>query len=116
VGQGTCSVTASQAGNDTYAPARDVKKSIRIIKTAQTITFNAPASVALSAGTLALSGSSTSQLSVTFATTTPLICTVDGSTLTLIKVGTCSVTATQAGNDTFAPAREVKKSIRVVTG
>jgi hypothetical protein len=116
VGQGTCSVTASQVGNDTFAPARDVKKSIKIIKTAQTITFDAPTSIALSAGTLALSASSTSQLTVSFASTTPLVCTISGSTLTLIKVGTCSVTASQAGNDIFAPAREVKKSVKVVTG
>jgi hypothetical protein len=116
VGQGTCSVTASQAGNDTFAPARDVKKSIRIIKNAQTITFNPPASIALSAGTLALSASSTSLLSVSFVVADPSVCTVAGSTLTLIKVGTCSITASQAGNDTFAPAREVRKSIRVVTG
>jgi hypothetical protein len=116
VGQGTCSITASQAGNDTYAPARDVKKSIKIIKTAQTITFNAPASIALSTATLTLSASSSSQLSVSFVVADPSVCTVAGSTLTLIKVGTCSITASQAGNDTFAPAREVRKSIRVVAG
>ena len=32
-------MTASQVGNDTFAPARDVKKSIKIIKTAQTICY-----------------------------------------------------------------------------
>ena len=102
-------------------PSGSVNKLVSIYKlagpkTAQTITFNAPASIALSTATLTLSASSSSQLSVSFVVADPSVCTVAGSTLTLIKVGTCSITASQAGNDTFAPAREVRKSIRVVAG
>ena len=115
VNQGTCSITASQAGDSTFSPARDVKKSIKILKTAQTITFTPPASISLASGTLSLSATASSNLSVSFASTTPAICTLDGSTLTLVAKGTCSVTASQAGDATYSPARDVKKSIKVLT-
>ena len=45
-----------------------------------------------------LSAGSTSALTVTFASPTPTICSVVKTTVTLLKVGTCSITATQIGD------------------
>jgi hypothetical protein len=40
----------------------------------------------------------------TFASTTPLVCTVAGSTLTIVGAGSCALTATQAGDANFSSA------------
>lgn len=48
--------------------------------------------------------SSTSGLPVTYTSTTPAICTVTGTTVTMVGAGTCGVTATQAGNGVYAAA------------
>jgi hypothetical protein len=41
---------------------------------------------------------------VTFSSTTPAVCTVSGSTATLIAYGFCRVVATQAGNGEYLEA------------
>jgi len=54
---------------------------------------------------------------VTFATTTPAVCTAsgaNGATITLVGVGTCTVTADQAGGGTYDPAPQVARSFAVV--
>lgn len=76
----------------------------------QTIAFTAPASVLLNAGPLTLTPTASSGLAVTLTSTTTNICTVSGTgpfTVTLIAVGTCGLTATQAGNTFYAAATPV---------
>ncbi len=65
-------------------------------------------------GTVFLTGTSSSGLAVTYSVATPAVCSVSGQTLSLIAVGTCSVTASQAGNGDFRPAAAVSRSIQVV--
>jgi hypothetical protein len=78
----------------------------------QTITFGAIA--AQTAGTsLPLSASASSGLAVSFASTTQAVCTVSGSTASLLKPGSCSITASQAGNGTYATATPVSQSFTV---
>ena len=48
---------------------------------------------------------------VTFASTTPLVCTVSGSTATIVSAGTCSLTADQAGNGNYEAAPQVTASV-----
>jgi hypothetical protein len=43
---------------------------------------------------------------VTFTSDSPSVCTVNGTTLTLLKAGECAVTATQAGYEGYAPVSE----------
>jgi sugar lactone lactonase YvrE len=52
------------------------------------------------------SASASSGLTVTFASTTPSVCTVSGSTVTMVSAGICSLTANQAGDSTYAPATQ----------
>jgi hypothetical protein len=51
-----------------------------------------------------LTASSSSGLPITFQSGTPSICTVAGSSLSVLKAGICSVQALQAGTTTIAPA------------
>lgn len=53
---------------------------------------------------------------VTFASTTPSICTVSGSKVSYVSAGTCTVTANQAGNGSYAAASQVSLSIVATTG
>jgi len=55
-----------------------------------------------------------SGLPVTFTSKTPAICSVSGNTMTPLANGLCTVTATQAGNDTYA-ATIVDKNIPIGT-
>jgi hypothetical protein len=54
--------------------------------------------------TLNLTASSSSGNLITYTSTPPGSCMVSGSVLNLLKVGNCSVTATQLGTTTLAPA------------
>ena len=111
VDQGTCTVIASQAGDEEYDPAPDVQASM-FAKLAQTIDFSLPAS-GLVGASVPLSGTATSGLDVGYASTTPAICAVDGATLDLLAAGTCDVTASQPGDDTWTPAEDVAGSMLV---
>ena len=106
VAPGTCTIQATQAGNATYAAATLVSVNYTINQDTQTITY-APSLTTytyLSTTTFALSATSTSGLTVSFASTTPATCTVSGTTATLVAPGTCTIQATQAGNTDYAAA------------
>ena len=66
----------------------------------QSITFDAIG--AQTAGTqVALAATASSGLPVTFASTTPAVCTVSGDTATLLFSGYCNIKVTQAGNTKY---------------
>ncbi len=83
-------------------------------QTSQTITFGALSNVTLGVAPFAISAPASSGLAVTFASTTPSVCTVSGSTITILAVGTCSITASQAGSANYAAATPVTQSFTVV--
>lgn len=84
---------------------------------AQTIAFTLPAYVfgGTRAAPLVLNGKASSGLAVTYDVTTPATCLLDGSTLTPLAVGTCTVTASQGGDATWAAAVPVSRSMEIVT-
>jgi len=116
IAAGTCTVTASQAGDDRYLAARDVTQSFRVNAghQAQTITFPDPPETKVGEA-VTVSASATSGLLVAFRSDTPRICTVSGSTLTPVAAGTCTVTASQGGSDHYAAARNVAQSFDVTS-
>ncbi|HME09854.1 MAG TPA: PASTA domain-containing protein, partial [Bryobacteraceae bacterium] len=78
----------------------------------QTITFKAiPSQV--QGNPLTLSASASSGLTVSFTSATPTICTVSGSTATLVSAGTCTIVASQPGNAVYAAAMPVSQSFTV---
>jgi hypothetical protein len=109
---GTCTITASQAGNDNYTPAQSVKKSFAVARLRQAIDFPQPPDVAFGKP-VTLSAKASSGLPVSFGTGTPDVCTVSGATVTTRTVGTCRVTASQAGDARYAPVRGVARSFQV---
>lgn len=108
-------VTATMA-NDiaTYMGKLMSGGTIGTVKTSQTITFVSPGTQTLGSTPAALTASASSNLPVSIASTTSSVCTVSGTTLTLVAAGTCSLTASQTGNTTYSAAPSVTVSFTVL--
>jgi hypothetical protein len=119
VATGTCTIKATQAGNAQFNPAPPISRSFAVKnsgKQEQTIVFDQPGNKQLGEQPFTLNAAATpSGLPVTFISDTQNICTVSGKTVTLVAVGTCSITATQDGNATFNPATPLTRSFTVST-
>lgn len=97
----TALLAACGGGGDATAPL-----------TSQTISFT-PATTGTVGTPITLAATASSSLAVSFTSSPATVCTVSGTTLTLVGAGTCNVKADQAGNTTFAAATQVSKDITV---
>ncbi len=104
---GTCGIWATQAGNGSIPPAPQVGHAFQVTLATQTITFARPDTQTYGEAPFTLSATASSNLPVSYASTTPLVCTVSGSTVTLLAAGNCGIVATQSGNTHYAAAPEV---------
>ncbi|MEI6565417.1 MAG: YDG domain-containing protein, partial [Verrucomicrobiota bacterium] len=117
VSVGTCTIYANQAGNSSYLAAAQVGQSLTIGKAAQTITFatldargygDAPFTVSASGG------ASGNPVIFTCSDPTVATCTgTNGSTITVLGLGTCTITASQAGNASYQDATPVGRTLVV---
>ncbi len=118
VGLGFCSIAANQAGlGVTFLAAPTVTQAF-FIKLGQTITFGAlstkiaddpPFEVTATSSATGINATSP----ITFTSLTLSVCTtggVNGSTVTLINAGVCTIQANQASNTTYAAAAPVNQS------
>ena len=110
---GTYTATVSLDADSNFNAASSSATAFTIAKADQTITFTLTSPVARSAGTVNLTGTSNSGLTVNFASSDTEVATVSGSTLTLIKGGTITVTASQAGNNNYNAATDVSQSLTI---
>ncbi|MBX3717350.1 MAG: putative Ig domain-containing protein [Burkholderiales bacterium] len=119
---GTLSGTPSAAGSfsftvratDANAQAGTVAASLAIAKAAQSISFAALPAVPLGTapfGVAATGGASGNPVS--FASLTAAVCTVAGNTVTIVRTGTCTIRASQAGNADFLAAADADQSFSV---
>ena len=82
----------------------------------QTITFNSLTNKTIGDADFTVTATTTATgLTVAFDSTTKSICTIAGATITLLTAGQCSITATQAGDSTFAAASPVTRSFTVAS-
>ena len=79
----------------------------------QTITFGALADKTLANSPVTISATASSGLTVAFSSTTPSVCTVAGTSVTLITTGTCTIVADQVGDGTYDPAPSVPRSFAI---
>ena len=131
---GTCSITASQLGDATYAAATAVTQQFVVSSlVSQQISFNNPGDQVWSASKVIASGAVTksngvliSGLKVTLASLTPTVCTVNNTpadpTIVLMasqELNTCSIQATQlggavSGGSNYAAAVPVVQTFQVI--
>jgi hypothetical protein len=113
---GTCSITASQPGNAIYSAATPVTQSFSVTgQKPQSITFVAPASVAVGTSPFTISATASSGLPVEFVSPSTSACTVSGSTVTIVSTGACSITAAQPGDATYSAAPKVTQTFPVLS-
>jgi hypothetical protein len=113
---GTCSITASQDGDDAYTAAAPVTVNFAVSKASQTITFS-PTTTVTAGDSVPLAGTSTSGLTVSYTAGPADVCTiVAGELVTGPESGICTVEATQAGNDSYLAATPVSVAITVNPG
>lgn len=117
VAVGSCTIAADQAGNATYAAASQVTQSVSITQASQTISFptQSPATQTFSVGgTFAINPVATGGASgnaIVYSSTTTGVCTVSGSTVTIVSAGTCTLAANQAGNSNYLAATQVMQNV-----
>jgi hypothetical protein len=108
---GTCSVTASQAGDESYYPAANVTRSITIGKNSQTIHFDPLPNRRIGDPAFGVTATASSGLPVSFSAAG--VCSVANGIVSLNAIGTCTVTASQLGNDIYNPAANVARTFAV---
>ena len=114
VAGGKCSVVASQQGNATYAAAATVTQSFTVSSLSQTISFGPLGNQSNTAAPFGISATASSGLTVSFTSNTPTFCTVNGSTVSILGSGGCSITATQAGNADYSAAAPVTQKFTIL--
>jgi len=116
VGAGTCTINANQVGTTNYSAAPQVPQSFSVAQSTQAITVATIPTTAFSTAPVAISASSTSLLAVAGTSATPSICTVSGSSVTLITIGTCTIDLNQSGNTNYLAAPQVATSFTIGQG
>jgi hypothetical protein len=114
IGPGTCIINANQAGDATRAAAPQVQRSFAIAYLTQSITFDALAGATLGVTSApAIKGSASSGLAVSYSSATPGVCAVAGTIISMMNPGTCTISASQAGNGTYSAAATVSQSFSI---
>ena len=114
---GSCTIAANQAGNANFTAAPQVTQTFAITQGAQVITFAGIPNLPLGTAPITVSATATSGLPVTVTSLTTTVCTsagVNGTTITLIALGTCTLQGTQAGNANFSAATAATTSFTVI--
>jgi hypothetical protein len=113
-GAGTCTITASQAGDADWAPAADVITELEIARARQRIELASVPDTVFGAGPQPLSAEAVSGLPVTLTASGP--CVIEGGAVRATGAGTCTITASQAGDADWAPAGRVSARMRIERG
>ena len=122
---GDCTIEASQPGNDSFYSALSIQRTFTVNGLEQKITFP-PIPTQEVGDELQLKATASSGLTVALETVYPssqviiltvtphFVCYFWGSILRMSNPGTCEVTASQAGNDIYAPAKSITRDFTVV--
>lgn len=118
---GTCTITADQPGNGAWNPAPRASRSIAIAQAPQTLTF--PGQVEPSRGfeqgaTFAIDPQATSAepnsgQPIVYSSLDTGVCTVAGTTVTMVSEGTCTIAANQDGDVNYADAAQVDVDVAI---
>ena len=121
VAAGTCTLTADQPGDIAWHPADQATQSLAIAQAAQTLTFPAQTVASRSIevnGTFAIDPEATSAVPnsgapIVYSSLDTGVCTVSGTTVTMVAVGTCQIAANQDGDDNFIAATQAVQSVAI---
>ena len=81
--------------------------------TGQTISFGALAAKTYGNAPFALTATASSGLTVTYVSSDPLVASISGTNVTILKAGSTTITASQVGNGSFSAATPVAQLLMV---
>lgn len=84
------------------------------IKTSQTISFGALPNKQVGDPVFQLTGTASSGLAVSYVSSDSNVATVNGNSVTILGVGTTTITASQIGDETYAAALPVQQALVVL--
>ncbi|MEO1061299.1 MAG: hypothetical protein AAFZ07_07755, partial [Actinomycetota bacterium] len=102
---GICTLTISQPGDDVWAPAPDLEIEFDVGAGQQEIVFEPPEVLAADDPPLELDATATSELPVEYSADGA--CEIIDDTLVVTEEGTCTLTITQPGDETWQPVERV---------
>ncbi len=109
---GISEITARQAGNATYAPAK-YTRTLYVGKEPQAITFGDIPAKTYGDPDFDLKATASSGLPVTFSVTDPSVAEITDGQVHILSGGTTIITASQAGDDSYYPAEDVEHTLVV---
>lgn len=118
---GTCTITADQPGDTAWNPAPQVEQSLTIAQASQTLTFPTQveterwfhAGEMFEISPLATSDEPNSGESIVYSSLAPGVCSVAGTTVTMVSGGLCTLAADQAGNADYMAAAQATTSVAI---
>lgn len=109
---GTVTIRATVVEDANFAKGtQDI--TLTINKAAQTITFDPLTAKNQGDANFTLTATTSSGLGVSYTSSDPGVATVSGSIVTIVGVGTTTITATQAGNNNYNAASNVAQVLQV---
>jgi len=115
-GSGTCVVNADQAGDGNHNAADRQVQNLTVASTGSTpqvITFTVPGPATYGDPAVPLDAASNQPLPVTLVSLDPGVCTISGAAAVIVTAGDCRITASQAGDPTYAAALSVTRTLHV---
>jgi len=115
VGGGTTTITASQAGDATYAPATPLTQVLTVVASGvgQTIVFPPLPLKTVGDADLDPGATASSGLPVVYTSSNTNVATIVGGLVHIVGAGTTTITASQAGDATYLPAPDVAQTLGV---
>lgn len=113
VGTGATIITATQTGNAHYLAAASVAQILIVEKAPQSIQFDPIVAKTYGDAKFDLQATASSGLGVVFTIADPSIATINGNEVTILKAGTTSISASQAGNTNYHAASSVSQTLVV---
>ncbi|MCF0074303.1 T9SS type A sorting domain-containing protein [Dyadobacter sp. CY261] len=110
---GQTNIVAAQAGNTLYNAATSVTRSLTVNKASQTITFKEIPPKLVGVADFAPDAKASSGLEVTYTSSNTAVATIVAGKIHVIKEGTSSITAIQAGNSAYLAAAKVIQTLTV---
>ena len=106
-------VTNGSAPSNIFAPG-NILLSVTSGKQDQTISFSALPTKYVGNSAFLLDATSSSGLPIFYASSDPTVASISGSTVTILKEGTITITASQVGNSGYNAAPEVQQTLAVL--
>lgn len=112
ISPGSVNITASQAGDATYAPISKIFNII-ISKLDQTISFTSILAKLTTDPDFDLNAVASSGLAVNYVSSNPAVATVTNGRVHIVGTGVTTITASQAGDPFYSAATSVSQELRV---